>query len=555
MQRTAIDGAIATFNTALGKVNNMASDADVTAAETALAGIMTAIDAAVDLSTEDLAPYRGTHASSKTALDTLTQARTAYIQDKERQRAAMEAEEERQRAAAEKKDRDDAAKLWVAAINAYQFGTGSEFSTLSSEITDLKVEYKNGSTQITLDNDADVPIRPENSTSPAMGWTAKRFNETDKSRGVIVTNQGSKMGKPLKTSFADYFFSAYDGTPARTTAKNPSPIPGITVGDDEFRPLGDMTFTTTAVLKDSYFGTRPKSLTAGDEQEVTFLGIKGIMTCQSACSVSEVPGSDNEFQLTSAAAFQPHVSRAKLDDLIITIPADMSAKTEYVSFGYWLTTTDDPKKHTIHTFAEGYGYTGDHALIETADVPLLRGSASYSGGAAGVYVLKTGNVDNLDLHDGEFVADVTLKAQFHDPNNKKAVAEEWEITGNINDFRSSTNNDHDLSGWDLKLSADLGTRNAGNVAMPNQVGSPSLTLSKAETMGGGATGAWAATFYGNAGSDTTTIAESAKALGVTEAQITGTEEHADDYPEAVVGQFNGHFVNGDVVGAFGAEKD
>ena len=55
------------------------------------------------------------------------------------------------------------------------------------------------------------------------------------------------------------------------------------------------------------------------------------------------------------------------------------------------------------------------------------------------------------------------------------------------------------------------------------------------TTGGGDTGAWQGTFYGNTGI----------ATGIAN----------DDYPEAVLGEFTGHFANdGHVAGAFGADK-
>ena len=50
---------------------------------------------------------------------------------------------------------------------------------------------------------------------------------------------------------------------------------------------------------------------------------------------------------------------------------------------------------------------------------------------------------------------------------------------------------------------------------------------------------WSGMFFGNAGCCTTTADSVA----------------ADDYPAAVIGEFNGHFANGHVAGAFGAEKD
>ena len=55
---------------------------------------------------------------------------------------------------------------------------------------------------------------------------------------------------------------------------------------------------------------------------------------------------------------------------------------------------------------------------------------------------------------------------------------------------------------------------------------------------GTAEGAWSGTLFGGAPAD-----------------AAADSVAADDYPTAVIGEFNGHFANGHVAGAFGAEKD
>ena len=102
--------------------------------------------------------------------------------------------------------------------------------------------------------------------------------------------------------------------------------------------------------------------------------------------------------------------------------------------------------------------------------------------------------------------------------------------GTIDGFRSSTDASHNLGGWELTLEADLGTRVEGKVGLPSL-----SALSNAVTRGGGATGSWNASFFGDGGD--------------------GNGDPADDHPDAIAGQFDGHFVNGHVVGAFGTEKD
>ena len=420
---------------------------------------------------------------------------------------------------------------------------------MKDEVTGLKVDYKSGTTTIELrDKRGNKITNVEDTASPATGWTAKRFTKTaDESRGVIITSRGGATEKTNTYSYTNFFFSTY--TDETKTAKGADDITklltsGITVSA-ETATLGQVTFATTADLKDSYFGdTRPRALTAGEKQEVTFLGVEGEISCAANCSIEAVPGKDDEFQFSSAAIFTPDVPRGDdLEDVIVTL-TEAGDNNKYLSFGYWLVTTDDPK-HTIHTFAQGHGYSADNNGLD-ATPHQLKGKATYSGGAAGVYVLKTGNLaDNPDLHDGEFVADVELTAQFGNGNGTIAPADQWKIEGNIDRFRSS-NTAHDLSGWDLELSADLGTRNPATGTDPNQVPSNSTAIpsnyftSIKETTNGVTNalrpGTLAVAFYGNAGAGTAANA-------------------ADDHPEAVVGEFDGHFINGHVVGAFGAVKD
>ena len=144
------------------------------------------------------------------------------------ERTAAERRAQQIRMATQNKMRNDAAMKWVAAINTYRVATaatalGTDFPGTS----DLTVEHKNGSTQITLDNSRGVPINPMNSMTPATGWTAKRFTETsDKSRGVIITNLGPAATETESYGYVNFF---YDNT-AATIAKRPGAITGVTPG-------------------------------------------------------------------------------------------------------------------------------------------------------------------------------------------------------------------------------------------------------------------------------------------------------------------------------------
>ena len=222
----------------------------------------------------------------------------------------------------------------------------------------------------------------------------------------------------------------------------------------------------------------------------------------------------------------------ELEDLRVSYRTT-TPDTDFLEFGYWVTTTETGSevRHVIDTFAiaEGHG-----ALA--ADVTSLQGKATYNGPAAGIYVHKAGIDDSLAVSNGEFVASASLTAQFGVADGSAAAADQWAVTGKISGFQS-TNGGHDLSSWDLMLGkADLGDRDAtaGTATATNAdfVGFTGKTSGGAGTVQGD----WSGTFFG----------------GAPETSDTDT---ADDFPTAAIGEFNGHFVNGHVAGAFGVEYD
>ena len=530
--RKRITDANADAKSAIAAVTNTVDDNVVATANRQLQALKDAIDGAEALRKSE----RDIHMASlydarKKELDDKKEMRTTYIDGEEQRRTD---------------ETTAAAMKWVHAINAYEVGKGNLHDDLMGT-KDLKVEYKDGSTQITLNNSKGTAITPTTATSPATGWTAKRFVETaGKSHGVIITNRvgPETTVKPMEfPEFAAGNQSSSDG------------LFGVTVDDTS----GVVTFMKGFGIKKNYFETTPGAILAGEEQKnVVFLGVSGTLMCHAAADCTIGPrGATNEFSFAAGTVtFTP--DDKNVSSLTFMIP-ETDPNDEYLAFGYWLTTTGSGNnmKHMIDIYAaDGQAFT-DSALGEGYGAPLdimtsnpLLGSASYSGGAAGVYVLETGQLSDPDLHNGEFVADVTLTAQFGDSTGTVAHAKQWHINGNIDNFRSVTTSsatEHNLSAWDLALSADFGPRdtNTNEVTPPTSWG-----LTRPITRGGDVNGSWQASFHGNAGTDTDTT--TSDGAGGT---LSAAAAAADDHPAAIVGEFNGHFSNGHVVGAFGVEKD
>ena len=229
------------------------------------------------------------------------------------------------------------------------------------------------------------------------------------------------------------------------------------------------------------------------------------------------------------------------------------------------------QQKTIDTFALAAGYAGmttdnaDGLVVTNNAATQLRGAATYSGNAAGIYVLKTGTVGDEDIYNGEFTATAKLTAQFGElKTGTIAAIDQYRIHGIISGFRP-TQGSHDLSGWSLSLNkADLGNPTGdpasrrANTQLPNYNGFAGLQSFTGTTSGDGANGQWHGKFYGGDGEGLDTGADipaGYTAIDTPGQDLSANQARFDDHPLAVVGEFNGHFTNGHVAGAFGAEKD
>ena len=280
------------------------------------------------------------------------------------------------------------------------------------------------------------------------------------------------------------------------------------------------------------------TFTIGDDDSVsgTYRGVSGKFGCteNAGCVITRSVTSDaDNWYAATGLTFTPTLGTGQeLADIEVEVTTT-TKDADYVRFGYWMTTMVRAGKtsQVIDAFADAMGYG---ALA--SDVSNLTGKATYTGGAAGIYVHKAGADDSLVVSDGEFVAAADLTAQFGVGDGSVAAADQWAVTGTVSGFQSTTG-DHDLSDWTLMLKkADLGTRvEDTGIATATNADFVGFT---GDTSGGTGTteGEWSATFFGGAPAD-------------------GDTTVTDDYPTAAIGEFNGHFSNGHVAGAFGVEKD
>ena len=224
---------------------------------------------------------------------------------------------------------------------------------------------------------------------------------------------------------------------------------------------------------------------------------------------------------TVVVSFVPTLANNRLANLntnIHTMPLavrEQKTKTSVMEFAYWASQnqTSPFTVSSVDTFVREHP---DMMFDAVTDMPdKLTGMAKYNGLAAGYYAIE-------EESNGEFTADAMLTADFGTNT----------VSGMIDSFMPMTGDD-DLSPWKLTLSAatfmDDGT--FGNAFDGTTSG---------QSDGGGQKGMWNGQFLGKANPGT---------------DLESAMDMTNDYPEAVIGNFTGHFAanDGHVEGAFGTE--
>ena len=251
-----------------------------------------------------------------------------------------------------------------------------------------------------------------------------------------------------------------------------------------------------------------------DETKVAgmFNDIAGMYSCDSGtCTVTN----DDKGKITTLTGQWIFTPSDDLDLDKLKIP-DVDHDADYLSFGYWVRATekdDGSTAYGIGTFTTGVPMFTAFSGLE--------GTAKYAGKAAGMYAKKTltpsGGVDTLTT--GHFTADANLVASFE--GDTVAVADHFSVTGTVSNFDDASSGNRVDSAWMVELGKGTVNQDTGAIADGTTTGQ----------------GEWAGQFYGT---PDTTVTDTAK-----------------QYPSGVAnqsGEFDGHFANGHVLGAFGATR-
>ena len=333
---------------------------------------------------------------------------------------------------------------------------------------------------------------------------------------IVATDIEAPKAKAFAT---EYPFDANptDAIPAVNRALNIVDGNLAMIATDGITATGAGTITLDAAVEDMESTPEDETVVAF-ETAAMFDGASGMLKCGEATDCTATL--DDEGMITDVTGGW------------IFTPADGATvdvdDADYLHYGFWLMRTTDADGVLTYNEVETFAGSSVDASVSVGDVD---GSATYEGGATGVYVKSVSNPDGTEASatSGHFMADASLMATFgqvpvsgtDDPTGTIAPNVVNTLSGTIDNFQLAGG---EYNEWEVTLQGKI-TTNDGTAA--------------GTAKGGGADdGSFSATFHG--------------LTPLTEAD--DDDAQASVAPGAVVGEFNANFSNGTVAGGFGARK-
>lgn len=401
-QRAAIKSAIGTASSAVGAVDDDATDAQVMAADNAIAAAKKAIADAADVPAEERTANTGT-------VDALA---SRLMAAKDSRKTAM----------------DKAATAAAKAAMALFDGIDESASDLTVAVSAVSDKHGGGMASVTATGLApgvggnDVMKSAEPMLGMWQGTMLTDTNDADASSTVVVYTD---IKAPKAVPFGDVYTLDANGDLASATvilAANRSKVKA-----PAFVHTGRMNHDPD-----------PDSATDIAMVRGTFNGASGEYRCvaASATACASHDAGKGVVRLEGTWLFDP-------DSGAMAMMADPS----FAYFGWWLNkgTTEGVEAGVFHGVTDG---TGDAELLAApTDISPLGGTATYTGAAAGKYAINPGL---SSASAGHWTADATLTAAWG------AEDAAGRISGMINNFMSG-----DMSmDWSVKL-GETGLANVG----------------------------------------------------------------------------------------------
>ena len=424
-------------------------------------------------------------------------------------------------------------------------GTGAPAAGSTGAYT-LAIKY--GSTTITVEGATDAMDEMFTQAMDLGGGTTMHTLTMDADDDGNVMSEvavvSTNIEAPEPVAFAKFEVRAADGTittpQALTVMQDDGQAPGDGETADSFDPgdaLASSDDAQEAILANIMSASFPAASDGSSSVVHTFLpaaddgdtDTPGNQPREAAMVAGSYNGASGTWTCSGASPCTVTVNdmgmlTAATNGWIFTPDEDATSDQpdyDYLSYGFWLEKTTDADDVVTYDEVETFA-SSSIAASAGATLDNLNGSASYEGGATGVYVhndLSAGGGMVEARTAGHFTADATLTANF---SGGSIPADDHNmITGRITNFDLSGGENVD---WAVNLD---GARTAG------------ANTFSGDADGGGTTSTFSGTFYGAVTADDTGTATTNESV----------------FPSSVAGEFNANFSNGSVAGAFGAEKE
>ena len=444
-QSKAITDAQAEVSRTVAAVNDSATDAQVMAADDAIAKLKQAIEDADDLG-ED-------HAVVVAAKAVLTTLEAQLTGAKMSRTAKMEADAERQ-------DRDmevmalrrwrgiDGDPLDDTVGTATDEGRVGRYNTAHTAIEVVAPATGQGTDAVTLMEDK------KTSVAELHDWKGKRYyhkvedtvttrpHQGDTYEAIVYSDVGEPtMGKkfgsatalptaPAELAAFAYQYQLTDGALSITTGA---------ITSTDANELATQRRVASPRF-DQNVGTKTFSLPSPNDAGATKITIPGTYHGVSGNYICDLMGTTGTCSATVAAegfvlattstetgagwSFRPTNAEARVSD---------APDTNYASYGWWLYTDASSETFLASAFVDING-----ALTDASGITDLKGEATYTGGAAGQYAIHSASSTGGENDAGAFTARVMLEADFDDDT----------IEGTINSFMGADGQPRD---WSVEL--------------------------------------------------------------------------------------------------------
>ena len=394
-ERRAISTAIETAQNAVNAVDNDSTDAQVSAAERAVADARSAITAAANVPEQERA------ANTRTVNTLATQLSGA----KSARKTAMDDADEMKRKAT-----TATAKALRAAIMA-----GEDGATISAD-----QDWRETIPVLSTGDDATIAIPLKKGDSPGSlgSWSGQDYAGMIGSGDAKTTGMTRVYSNPGATKnilFISEAGESIHGWSAATGA-----------------PAGDYTVVTTSASQQMAVGGFPttgtKTYDEDDTVDGSFMGAPGTYKCTADAGCSAIAGTDS-INLGDGWTFTPSSgAMVQMRD------------ASYLQFGWWIRKDKDGPTHAGVIYGSG-GTTALTATTSTTiDSTALVGPAKYVGKAAGKFAISDALRPAYD-NAGHFTADAELNADFKPTGST--------LDGIIDNFR--LNDGSDDPGWSVEL--------------------------------------------------------------------------------------------------------